>query len=102
MKRPDTLRLLLGLLLETVDVNEKVKQRFQKMYRGYRASIQMVVEEGVTSGAFSKRFPPAQLAAMTLALFDGLFIQWFLEPTQIGPETFAHLKTAIFQLVEDA
>lgn len=101
MKRPDTLRLLLGLLLETVDVNEKVKQRFQKMYRGYRASIQLVVEEGVSSGAFSKRFPPAQLAAMTLALFDGLFIQWFLEPTQIGPETFVHLKAAIFDLVED-
>ena len=45
-ERPDTLRLLLGLLLETADANENVKKRFQRMYRGYRTSIQIVIEEG--------------------------------------------------------
>ena len=100
MKRPDTLRLLLGLLLETADVNEQVKTRFQKMYRGYRASIQMVVEEGVISGHFSTLFAPRALAAMVLALFDGLFIQWFLDPENVPADTFDSLKRAVFTLVK--
>jgi AcrR family transcriptional regulator len=100
MQRPDTLRLLLGLLLETADVNEKVKGRFQKMYRGYRTSIQMVVEEGVNSGHFSKRFTSKELAAMVLALFDGLFIQWFLDPESVPAEMFDALKRAVLALVK--
>jgi AcrR family transcriptional regulator len=102
MKRPDTLRLLLGLLLETADVNEKVKTRFQKMYRGYRASIQMVIEEGVNSGHFTKHFAAKELAAMVLALFDGLFIQWFLDPENVPADTFDSLKRAVFALVKSS
>lgn len=97
-KRPDTLRLLLGLLLETADVNEKVKGRFQKMYRGYRTSIQIVLDEGIQSGHFTRRIPPEQLAAMVLALFDGLFIQWFLDPASVPDDMFDSLKRAIFAL----
>lgn len=99
MKRPDTLRLLLGLLLETADANEKVKGRFQKMYRGYRASIQIVVEEGIQGGFFDRKIAPQQLAPMVLALFDGLFIQWFLDPESVPATMFDSLKRAVFQLV---
>ena len=99
MNRPDTLRLLLGLLLETADGNENVKRRFQKMYRGYRKSIQLVIEEGVKSGYFARRVEAQHLSSMILALFDGLFIQWFLDPDSIPPETFSSLKQSIFSLV---
>jgi len=99
MNRPDTLRLLLGLLLETADVNEDVKERFQKMYRGYRNSIQLVIEEGIQAGVFTRKVPPGHLSSMVLALFDGLFIQWFLDPVGVPPELFESLKCSVFALV---
>lgn len=98
-KRPDTLRLLLGLLLETADGNDKVKARFQKMYRGYRRSIQIILEEGVESGAFRRDVPPAHLSAMVLALFDGLFIQWLLEPSEVSGAVFDSMKLSVLRLV---
>lgn len=97
--RPDTLRLLLGLLLETADANEDVKRRFQRMYQGYRTSIQIVIEEGAAAGFFDKSVPSEHLAAMTLAIFDGLFVQWFLDPDAVPDEIFDSVKRAIFGLV---
>ena len=99
MNRPDTLRLLLGLLLETADANENVKKRFRQMYRGYRNSIRLVLEEGLRAGYFSRRVPPEHLSSMVLALFDGLFIQWFLDPDTVPEPLFASLKQSVFALV---
>jgi len=97
--RPDTLRLLLGLLLETADANENVKRRFQKMYRGYRKSIQLIIDEGLQSGYFSRHVNGQHLASMILALFDGLFIQWFLDAESVPADTFETLKQSVFALV---
>lgn len=98
-KRPDTLRLLLGLLLETADGNDKVKARFQKMYGGYRRSIQIILEEGMEGGAFRRDVPSAHLAAMVLALFDGLFVQWLLDPGEVSAEVFGSMKRSVLRLV---
>jgi AcrR family transcriptional regulator len=98
-ERPDTLRLLLGLLLETADVNEDVKKRFQRMYRGYRTSIQIVIEEGISAGYFTRELPSSHLSALVLALFDGLFIQWFLDAGAVPEDIFDSLKKAVFALV---
>lgn len=98
-ERPDTLRLLLGLLLETADANEEVKKRFQRMYQGYRTSIQIVLEEGTTQKHFSSAVPSDHLAAMVLAIFDGLFVQWFLDPKAIPDDIFDTVKISVFSLV---
>jgi len=98
-ERPDTLRLLLGLLLETADANEDVKRRFQRMYQGYRSSIQIVLQEGVEQGFFKPTVPSEHLSAMTLALFDGLFVQAFLEPQAVPRTIFDSLKQAVFSMV---
>ncbi|MBI4818197.1 MAG: TetR/AcrR family transcriptional regulator [Deltaproteobacteria bacterium] len=95
VERPDTLRLLLGLLLETADANEKVKQRFQKMYLGYRSSIGMVVQAGIESGHFQPKIPPEHLAAMILALFDGLFVQGFLDGKAVSSELFDSVSKSV-------
>jgi AcrR family transcriptional regulator len=99
LDRPDTLRLLLGLLLETADANEDVKKRFQRMYRGYRTSIQIVIEEGVAQGHFTRHVPSDHLAAMVLAIFDGMFIQWFLDQDAVPDEIFDTVKLTVFNLV---
>jgi AcrR family transcriptional regulator len=98
-QRPDTLRLLLGLLLETADGNDKVKARFQKMYRGYRKSIQIILEEGLEKGQFRRDVPSAHMSAMVLALFDGLFIQWLLEPSEVSAPVFDSMKKSVLRLV---
>ena len=72
------------------------------MYRGYRESIQSVIDEGVQSGLFSSAIPPQQLSVMVLALFDGLFIQWFLDPESVPAEMFDSLKRAVFRLLKPA
>lgn len=98
-ERPDTLRLLLGLLLETADANEDVKKRFQRMYRGYRTSIQIVIEEGTAQNHFTSTVPSDHLAAMVLAIFDGLFVQWFLDPDAVPDDIFDTVKISVFNLV---
>lgn len=98
-ERPDTLRLLLGLLLETADANEEVKKRFQRMYQGYRTSIQIVIEEGANGGFFERTIPSSHLSAMTLALFDGLFIQAFLDEGAIAEDIFDSVKKTVFTLL---
>src|SRR5215510_740898 len=67
--RPDTLRLLLGLLLETADV----------------------IEEGIAAGYFTRELPSAHLSALVLAFFDGLFIQWFLDAGAVPEDIFDSL-----------
>lgn len=98
-ERPDTLRLLLGLLLETTDANENVKRRFQRMYRGYRTSIQIIIEEGANHGYFERRLPTEHLSAMVLAIFDGLFVQWFLDRNAVPDAIFDSVKRAVFNLL---
>ena len=98
-ERPDTLRLLLGLLLETADANPEVKRRFQRMYQGYRTSIQIILEEGQATGHFICALPPTHLSAITLAMFDGLFIQGFLDRTAVPDDAVGSVKQAIFRLV---
>ena len=97
--RPDTLRLLLGLLLETADANPEVKRRFQRMYQGYRTSIQIILEEGQATGHFECALPAQHLSAITLAMFDGLFIQGFLDGAAVPDEAVMSVKQAIFRLV---
>ena len=98
-ERPDTLRLLLGLLLETADANPEVKRRFQRMYQGYRTSIQIILEEGQATGHFTCALPASHLAVITLAVFDGLFIQGFLDGSAVPDEAVSSVKQAIFRLV---
>ncbi|MBI2374579.1 MAG: TetR/AcrR family transcriptional regulator [Deltaproteobacteria bacterium] len=99
VERPDTLRLLLGLLLETADANEKVKRRFQKMYLGYRSSIGIVLKAGIEGGHFRPKVAPEHLCAMILALFDGLFIQAFLDGTPASPELFQAVTQSVWELL---
>ncbi len=47
----------------------------------------------------AQRLPPEHLSAMVLALFDGLFIQWFLDPVGVPEEIFVSLKRSVFALV---
>lgn len=98
-ERPHTLRLLLGLLLETADANREVKARFQKMYQGYRTSIQIIIEEGQTGGFFTATVPSSHLAAITLAVFDGLFVQSFLDPDAVPDQAFESVRQTVFGLI---
>lgn len=73
------LRLLLTLALEAT-AGGAAEHRVQRMSLAYRRSIEMVFSEGEEAGLFSPLFPTAALASLTLAAFEGLFLQHRLDP----------------------
>lgn len=93
---PHTVRLLLGLLLETADGDEAVRLRFQRIYEGYRRSAAQIIETGQRDGEFDKGVDANQLAAIFLAVHDGVFVQRFLDPESAKPEVYETLADLLF------
>lgn len=91
-----TLRLLLGLLLETADGDEAVRVRFQRIYEGYRRSAAQIIEAGQRSGEFSREVDAHRLSSVFLAAYDGLFVQRFLDPDALPAGVYDLLADMLF------
>lgn len=92
-----TLRLLLGLLLETADGDEAVRVRFQRIYEGYRRSAAQIIEAGRRSGDFAESANADHLATLFLAAHDGVFVQRFLDPDAVPPGVYDTLADLLFE-----
>jgi AcrR family transcriptional regulator len=91
-----TLRLLLGLLLETADGDEAVRVRFQRIYEGYRRSAAQLIEAGKRSGDFAAGVDADELSAIFLAAHDGIFVQRFLDPESVPRGVYETLADLLF------
>lgn len=91
-----TLRLLLGLLLETADGDESVRVRFQRIYEGYRRSAAQIIEAGKQSGDFTPKVDADATATLFLAAYDGIFVQRFLDPDVIPGDIYERVADLIF------
>ena len=80
-ERPELRRLVLWLIFECVEERPEMRTRLQQLYRSIREMFERGLREVVPDGARRRR-----LAIITLATFDGLFIQWLLEPDAIDVE----------------
>ena len=58
-----------------------MRTRLQQLYRSIREMFERGLREVVADAAQRRR-----LAIITLATFDGLFIQWLLEPDALDVE----------------
>lgn len=89
----DALRLLLLSLLERTAVDARVRKRLREIYRRYRAETEREV------GVILPFVPDAQrrvISTVLLALFDGLFLQWQLDPQEVDTERlFADLREGV-------
>ena len=80
-ERPELRRLVLWLIFECVEERPEMRTRLQQLYRSIREMFEQGLREVVPDAAQRRR-----LAIITLATFDGLFIQWLLEPDAIDVE----------------
>jgi AcrR family transcriptional regulator len=77
-QRPELRRLILYLIFESVEGRPELRQRLQQLYRGIRELYESGLR-GVVADADQRR----RLAMISVATFDGLFLQWLLEPEAV-------------------
>ena len=80
-EKPELRRLVLWLIFDCVEERPEMRTRLQQLYRSIREMFERGLREVVADAAQRRR-----LAIITLATFDGLFIQWLLEPDAIDVE----------------
>ena len=93
-ERPELRRLVLWLILESADGRPELRARLQQVYR----SIREMFEAGLR-GVVADRAQRTSLAVISVAAFDGMFVQWLLDPDAIDLEA---VHTEIRQLTERA
>jgi AcrR family transcriptional regulator len=77
-QRSELRRLILYLIFESVEGRPELRQRLQQLYRGIRELYESGLR-GVVADAAQRR----HLAMISVATFDGLFLQWLLEPEAV-------------------
>jgi AcrR family transcriptional regulator len=80
-QRSELRRLVLWLIFECVEERPELRTRLQQLYRSIREMFEAGLREVVPDAARRRR-----LAIITAATFDGIFIQWLLEPDAIDVE----------------
>ncbi len=59
--------------------NEQLRAHFEKVMTGRRTKFTRLIEQAQVAGQLSKAIAPADLAALVLALIQGLAMRWSLE-----------------------
>lgn len=77
-ERPELRRLILYLIFESGEGRPELRERLQQLYRGIRELYEMGLR-GVVADAEQRR----RLAIISVATFDGLFLQWLLDPDSV-------------------
>lgn len=62
--------------------SDALRERFRQLFAKLRSSLAAIIQTGVDSGEF-RRVDPEPLAAIALATFDGLILQWFADNTAV-------------------
>ncbi len=93
-ERPELRRLVLWLILESAEGRPELRARLQHVYR----SIRELFEAGLR-GVVADRAQRKSLAVISVAAFDGMFVQWLLDPDAIDLEA---VHAEIRQLTERA
>ena len=79
--RPELRRLVLWLIFECVEERPEMRTRLRQLYRLIREMFEAGLREVVPDAAQRRR-----LAIITVATFDGIFLQWLLDPEAIDIE----------------
>ncbi len=79
--RPEMRRLLLYLIFESAEGHPELRARLQRLYRRVRE----LFAAGLRSEIPDER-QRYRLATVSIAAFDGLFLQWLLDPEEIDLE----------------
>jgi len=93
---PGLIALYTSMLATSVEPeNVRSKEYFSRRFHDARKAIASSIEEGRKTGATPSGPDANALAALLLAAFDGLQVQWLLDPDVHLPETLAILAPLI-------
>src|SRR3954454_1942676 len=79
-QRPGIVRLFTVLAAESVDAEHPAHEWFRDRYRRVRADLVLGIQEEQRAGRLSDAIAPASLAALLVAVMDGLQLQHLLDP----------------------
>jgi AcrR family transcriptional regulator len=80
-ERPELRRVMLYLIFEAGEGRPELRARLQQLYRGIREMYETGLR-GVVDDPGRRR----RLAIISVAAFDGIFLQWLLDPESIDVE----------------
>ena len=80
-ERPELRRLVLYLIFESAEGRPELRARLQQLYRGIRGLYEAGLRTVVRDPERRRR-----LAIISIATFDGLFLQWLLDPESLDLE----------------
>ena len=80
-ERPELRRLVLYLIFESAEERPELRARLQQLYRGIRELYEAGLRSAVRDAERRRR-----LAIISIATFDGLFLQWLLDPKSLDLE----------------
>jgi AcrR family transcriptional regulator len=81
--RPGLVRLFTILAAEGVDPDHPAHDWFQERYRELRRKVVAQVTEAQRLGDLPPELDPVVLTPQILAMFDGLQLQWLLDPDDV-------------------
>lgn len=83
VRAPGLVRLFTVLAAEAVDVDHPGHVAFRDRYRELRGHVASRLADEQRAGRIAPDLDPELLAVQILALFDGLQLQWLLDPDDV-------------------
>ncbi len=83
MKEAEHLILVEAEFWALIFRREAIRQRFHDLFRLLRTNIAALLREGIASGELRSDINPDHLAAISIAVYDGLILQWAAEPEAV-------------------
>ena len=80
-RRPELFRVITYLLFEAIEGRPELRTRLRQLYRSRRE----LFAEGLR-GVVQDEAQRRRLAAISVAAFDGIFLQWLLDPEALDLE----------------
>ena len=85
LDRPELLRLLAIVSSEASDPQHPAHEWFVKRYENLAAELKRDIAHDIQQGRVPSDVDPEQAAHVIIAVWDGLQLQWLLDPTQDMP-----------------
>jgi AcrR family transcriptional regulator len=75
-ERPQVVRMFATLCAEALDADHPAHEWIQQHYASGERTLADAIEAGIAEGTMRPDMPPATIAHLTVAIMDGLQLQW--------------------------